>query len=160
MRFQRFFQIVLLLAAVDSLAFGLWAYFQPHGLFNWLQFTTHEPIESKFLGAGFESADEVLLWRVLGLFFLAHALLLILAAWRPLSLGSLVYVPLIGRALMLGLWLWLLGSDRIERSAAALRWLAAHDLAVLIVVAVFLVWHSFSREPLASAASRSPKARG
>ena len=147
MKLQRLFQIVLLIGAADSLACGLWAWFQPEKLFDWLQFTMHAPIETKLPGVKFESADEVLLWRALGVIFLAHSVLLVLAAWRPRRLGSLVYVPLIGRALLLGLWLWLLGSDRIELSSAALRWLAAHEGVWIVFFVAFLVWDKIGLGP-------------
>src|SRR5437660_5360743 len=105
MKFQRFFQALLFLAAVDSLAYGLWAWFQPHWLFEWLQFATHKAISWKLFKAQFETADEVFLWRTLGLLLVAHTVLLLLAAWRPRSLAALVWAPLIGRVLMAGLWL-------------------------------------------------------
>src|SRR6266852_6458251 len=110
MKFQRFFQVVLLVAAVDCLVYGLWALFRPEGVFEWLQFATHKAISWKLFKVQMESADEVLLWRTVGVLLLAHAALVILAAWRPRSLFSLLWVPLIGRGLLLGLWLWLLGS--------------------------------------------------
>src|SRR5882672_285022 len=126
MKFQRFFQVVLLLAAVDCLVYGLWASLRPEGVFEWLHFATHEAISWKLFKAQIESADETLLWRIVGVLLLAHAVLVLLAAWRPRSLVSLVWVPLIGRGLLLGLWLWLLGSERVDMAGAALWALAGH----------------------------------
>jgi hypothetical protein len=146
MKFQRLVQITLLVTTVDCLVYGLWALSWPCGLFASLQFTTHESIKWKLLGGQLKAADEVLLWRVLGCLFLAHAILLAFAAWRPRSLGSLVYVPLIGRGFLVGLWLWLLDSERVEIPAEPLCWLAAHDGALVILFAGFLAWHLFRRD--------------
>jgi hypothetical protein len=145
MKFQRFFQVVLLLAAVDCLVYGLCALFRPEGVFEWLQFGTHKAISWKLFKAQIESADEVLLWRIVGVLLLAHAVLGFLAAWRPRSLVSLVWVPLIGRGLLLGLWLWLLGSERVELAMNALWVLMGHDGAVLILFGMVLTWSGFSR---------------
>ncbi len=147
MKFQRFFQAVLLLTAVDCLVYGLWALFRPEGVFEWLQFATHEAISWKLFKARIESADEVLLWRAVGVLLLAHAVLVLLAAWRPRFFGSLVWVPLIGRGLLLGLWLWLLGSDRVDVARAVLWALAGHDGSVLILLGAVLTWSGFSRGP-------------
>jgi hypothetical protein len=160
MKFQRFFQVVLLLAAVDCLVYGLWASLRPEGVFEWLQCGTHKAISWKLFKAQIESADEVLLWRTVGVLILAHAVLVVLAGWRPRSLVSLVWVPLIGRGLMLGLWLWLLGSDRVEMARLPLWVLAGHEVAVLVLFGVVLTWFGFNREPIVQSSPRAPEARG
>jgi hypothetical protein len=146
MKFQRLIQITLLVSAVDCLVYGLWAGLWPGGLFVWLQFTTHESIKWKLLGAKIETADELLLWRVLGCLFLAHTILLAFGAWRPRSLGSLIWAPLIGRTMMVGFWLWLLGSERVEIPVHSLAWLAVHDGVVLFAFAASLAWITIRRE--------------
>src|SRR6266571_4300017 len=88
MKYQGLFQVVLLLAALDSLAYGLWACFWPNDLFTRLDLPPRDPIKWKLLGVGLETADHILLWRCLGVFFLAHAVILALVAWRPRAWGS------------------------------------------------------------------------
>jgi len=56
-----------------------------------------------------------------------------------------LWVPLIGRGLLLGVWLWLLGSERVEMARSGLWLLAGHDGAMLILFGVVLTWSWLSR---------------
>src|SRR5437660_1664391 len=106
------FLILLLLAALDSLAVGLWASLRPGDLFDLLRM---------------EPPRDAILWECLGAVAVAHAVFLgMLVVW-PEALGPLVLVPLIGRALSLGAWLFLLGTDRVSLPPTPLGLLAAHD---------------------------------
>ena len=88
-------RLALVAAALDSAAAGAWAALRPGDLLHLLQCPP--------------SADRLLLCRALGLLFLAHAPLLLLAAFRAGGAG-LALAPLLGRLLTAGLWLWLLAA--------------------------------------------------
>jgi hypothetical protein len=107
----KLYSAFLLLAAGDSLAEGIWAVAWPAGLFD-------------LLGT---APPQILLWRTLGVFLLAQVPCLVFAAVRPLEYRSLILVPLIGRTLLAGVWLWLLGTDRISLPRTPLFILLAHD---------------------------------
>jgi hypothetical protein len=160
MKFQRVVQIALVVGALDCVAYGLYAWFRPEWLFEFLQFATHPPIDWEILRVSLESPDEVLLWRLLGAFFWAHSVILVVAAWRPRRLGSIAWAPLIGRGLMLGLWLWLLGSERVHMARNALWVLVGHDGAVLLLLGMVLTWVWVVRAPVVEASPRSPEAGG
>jgi hypothetical protein len=119
-------RILLLLAAADSLAAGAWAVLRPGALFALLQ--TSPP-------AG---GDALFLERILGLLLLGQALCLLAAAWRPADCGGLVLVPLAGRLLLCGVWLWLLGTSRVYLPPTPLRGLLLHDAAWVPVFLGFL----------------------
>jgi hypothetical protein len=138
-KYERLFRVLLALAAVDGLAYGLWALYWPEDLFDRLELPERAPIAWKLLGFGFETADHILLWRVLGALFLAQALILALVAWRPNAWAGLVVTVLIGRLLPLGMWLWLLGTERLELRAAPLQGLAVHDGVWVVVFTAFLI---------------------
>jgi hypothetical protein len=117
---------LLLLAALDSLATGGVALLRPGDLFFWLQLPA--------------TTDRMLLCRVLGALMLTHVPCLTPAALRPVSWSGLIYVPLLGRALLAAIWLWLLNADRVHPSRPALSWLLVHDAVWLPIFAAFLVW--------------------
>jgi hypothetical protein len=121
----RLLRLLLILAALDSLGAGAWAVLRPADLFAWLQLPP--------------TRDGLLLTRALGALTLAHVPCLTLAALRPRNWAGLVAVPLLGRALLCGVWLWLLNADRVHPSAAALHGLLIHDAAWLPVLVAFLV---------------------
>jgi hypothetical protein len=121
----RLLRLLLLLAALDSLVAGGMAVLRPDYLFTWLQL---RPLP-----------DRLLLTRALGALLLTHVPCLVLAALRPLQWGGLVLVPLLGRALLAGVWLWLLHADRVQPSPQALHALLLHDAAWLPVFVAFLV---------------------
>jgi hypothetical protein len=108
-------RILLLLAAADSLAAGAWAVLRPDALFALLE--TPAP------------QDAVFLWRVLGVLLFCQGLCLVPAARDPDGCGGLVIVPLSGRLLLCGVWLWLLGTSRLHLPAAPLGGLLLHDAA-------------------------------
>jgi hypothetical protein len=145
MNLERLFRILLALAAVDSLAYALWAMVWPDGLFQHLDVPPHEPIEWKLIGVGLETADHILLWRVMGALFLAQACILAVVVWKPNVYGSMIVAALIGRLLPLGLWLWLLGTERVQLRAAPLEALAIHDGVWVLVFTVFLVLWLFRK---------------
>jgi hypothetical protein len=70
-----------------------------------------------------------------------------LVVW-PEAFGPLVLVPLFGRALSLGAWLFFLGTDRVRLAPTPLAVLAVNDALGLIVLAVFLVaWYRARPRP-------------
>jgi hypothetical protein len=101
------------LAALDSLLYGGWAVLRPGGLFVFLEMA---PPHDAFV------------WRLLGLLVLAHVPCLILAALRPATFRGAVLVPLLGRLLLAGAWLWLLAGP-IPAARPAVLALLAHDAA-------------------------------
>jgi hypothetical protein len=115
---------LLVLAALDTAALGGWAAARPGGLFA-------------LLGTD-ANADALLLWRLLGVLLLGQAGCLVWAARRPAD-GGVVLVPLSGRLLLCGVWLWLLGSDRVSMPVGPLWGLFAHDAAWAVVLLGVLV---------------------
>jgi hypothetical protein len=75
---------------------------------------------------------------VLGVLAFGPVVCLLLAAARPAVHGGLVLVPLFGHVLQSGLWLWLLGTDRVTLPARPLLILLAHESIWLPVFLVFL----------------------
>ena len=151
MRRERLFQVVLAVASMDSVAYGLWAIVWPHDLFNRLDLEARDPVNWKLFGVGLETADHILLWRALGVLFLSQALILAIAAWRPSAYGALVTSALIGRLLPLGMWFWLIGTERVQLRAAPLYFLAIHDGVWIVVFGVFLAMWTF-RKPASTVA--------
>src|SRR5713226_272455 len=130
-------RLLLLLAALDTLALGLWATMEPSSLFTFLQMPLSLQIPP----------DRLQLWWALGFVALAHAGFLAILTWRPEAYGPLALVHLIGRALQAGLWLWVCGTDRLQwPSLVPPLVLAAHDAVWLPVLAGFLfVWWRWRR---------------
>jgi hypothetical protein len=114
---------VLAAAALDSLAAGAWAVARPDDLFALIRLT---PPRDAFL------------WPVLGMFSLAYGVCLLVAAARPRDLAGLAWLPALGRALACGVWLWLLGTDRVQAAPGPLGLLLAHDAGWLAVLLAFL----------------------
>jgi len=123
-------RLILAVAAVDCTAMGLWAIVAPNDLFTRL---TLAPPTDGFL------------WTWLGWLSLANALCLVMAAIWPGSFRGLTYVPWLGRMLSCGMWLWLLGTDRIAPASAPLWWLLAHDALWLVALTVILFLPSHRR---------------
>jgi hypothetical protein len=122
----------LLLAALDTAVAALWVLLRPADLLA-------------FLGAP-PTHDALLLARALAALLLAgQAPCLVLAAARPDTAGGLALVPLAGRAQLAGVWLWLLGTDRVVLPARPLGVLLAHDGLGLAVLGLFLVARSAGR---------------
>ncbi len=112
---------MLTLAALDSVAAGGWAILQPEKVFAALEVT---PPQDRFL------------LPVLGALLLGQGLCLLGALLRPREWGGLVWVPLLGRLIFVGLWLWLLGAGRLPEPRAYL--LLAHEVLWIPGFAVFL----------------------
>jgi hypothetical protein len=141
---------LLLAAALDSLLFGLWAVLRPADLFGLLGvrlpddayylWQVHVGVLSRQAMSSPRVSDAFLLWQLLGLLLLVHFAFLLAAALRPTSLGGLALAPLLGRALQVGLWLWLLGTDRVSLPGAPLAALLAHDgLVTAALVGLFFL---------------------
>jgi hypothetical protein len=113
---------LFLAAGLDSLALGCWSLIWPGDLFVLLGLT---PPRDSFL------------WPVLGGLNLAHAGFLALAARRPSEAGF-AWVAVIGRALQFGVWLFLLGTDRVRAAPLPLALLAGHEVVILAVLAAGL----------------------
>jgi hypothetical protein len=150
----RLCRVLLLLAALDGLAGGLWALLWPQALFDFLGMAARSDAGFwQLFTRDLSAPRDAGLWQVLGLLALANGAFLLVAAWRPRELGGLALVPLVGRALLAGLWLWALGTTftfperRVvfpDRTRLAL--LAAHDGAWAVVLAAFLVaWWAWPR---------------
>jgi hypothetical protein len=123
-------RVLITLAALDSLAVGIWAKAFPDQLFTFLQV--------KIPTDGF-------LWPVLGWLSLANAVCLAAVAVWPGEYGGLTLVPWVGRLLSCGLWLWLLGTSVIHPAHEPLWYLLAHDAFFLLALTVFLVIHYVPR---------------
>jgi hypothetical protein len=109
-------RLFLLLAALDSVSLGAWAVLRPDGLFALLDLPRPR---------------DLVVWRGLGLLILTHGPFLVLAALWPVRCRGLILVPLIGRALLAGVWGWALASGRFPAHGQALVWLLVHDLVWL-----------------------------
>jgi hypothetical protein len=134
---------LLLLAAIDALAAGVWAVWWPAGLFALLQTAP--------------AHDSLLCWRGLGALTLGHVPCLALGAARPAVSSGLVLVPLFGRALEAGVWLWLLGSASLPLPGRPLGLLLAHDLFWLAVLAgVLFAWRGERRASNPASGGRQP----
>jgi hypothetical protein len=134
------FRILLTLAALDSFAWGGWAVLRPADLFAWLHTTP---------------PADVVLWQLLGLLTIMQSCCLLAVVARPEGLGTLVLVPLVGRLLAAGTWLWLLGADRVHLPATALHALALHDgLWVPLFAGFFLAWLVFTSRRSACSSAR------
>jgi hypothetical protein len=121
------FRWLLVLAALDSLLAGAWAVAWPA-----------DRAGSLFALLNVEPPRDAFLWRGLGGLLLTHVVCLALAAWRPARWGGLALVPLIGRALQCGVWLWLRNTDRVHLPAGVLDGLLVHDVIWLPILAGFL----------------------
>ena len=127
-------QIVLTLAALDSAAAGAWVVARPGDLLRLLQCPP--------------SDDRILLCRALGLLFLTHAPCLLLAAFRS-GCAGLTLLPLGGRLLASGVWLWLLaaggmaaGADPVLHGADQVwPWLTGAGAAAVRVALTALLLH-------------------
>jgi hypothetical protein len=120
---------LFVLAALDSFGWGGWAALRPADLFAWLQ--TSLP-------------HDAVLWQLLGLLTIMQGVFLVAVVAWPESLGPLILVPLTGRLLATGTWLWLLGTDRVHLPAATLLALVAHDgFWAALCASFFFVWLAF-----------------
>jgi hypothetical protein len=127
-------RLLLLLAALDTLGCGLCATVEPSSLFTFLGMPLSLDIPP----------DRLQLWWALGFVALAHAVFLAILTWRPEAHGPLALVPLIGRAIPVGLWLWAGCTARLEWPSRVPPFvLAAHEAVWLLVLAGFLLawWH-------------------
>jgi hypothetical protein len=93
------------------------------------------------------SEDGLRLCRGLGWLLLAQGATLVAAALWPTSQGALVLFPLSGRALLCGVWLWLLGAQRIALPPEPLLVLLLHDAMWLPVFVVFLFFRRWALPP-------------
>jgi hypothetical protein len=112
---------VLALAAIDCGAAAVWLLARPADLLH-------------FLGTA-PVPDALLLLRLFGALLLGQGACLALAVR---SSNELVLLPLLGRALQVGLELWLLASERAELASGPLRLLLAHDGLVLLALLAVL----------------------
>lgn len=130
---RRVYRLLFLLAALDQLGWGLWALLRPGDV---LAFLRLPPLPVAL------PPDRLLLCKLLGGLALAHVAFLGILVGRPERYGPYALVPLLGRALGAGLWLWAFGSARLNLPAALPLLLAAHDAVWLPVFAAFLIaWY-------------------
>jgi hypothetical protein len=123
------------LAALDSAASGTWALVRPAEVFALLHL---------------DPPGDAFLLSALGVLLLAHAVCLLAAAARPSEWGGIVWVPLLGRLLDMGVCGWLLGSDRVAVAVQPALLLLAHEALWIPGFAVFLAWRRhIPREPAA-----------
>jgi hypothetical protein len=122
----RFF---LILAAGDSFAYGSWIIARPAGLFEQFGLAPGAKLRPEGLFGPVE--DRRLLWTCLGVALLFQGFCLLASAVRPARFRALLFVPLLGRGLLTGLWLWLLASDRLLLPREPLLGLLAHDASWL-----------------------------
>ena len=112
----------LAMAALDSVDSGGWALLWPAQVFEFLNL---------------KPPGDAFLLSALGALLVLHGFCLVAAAARPAEWGGLVWVPLLGRLLNMGVWLWLLGAGRIAQQPALL--LLAHEALWLPGFVVVLV---------------------
>jgi len=120
---SRPWKILLFVAALDAAVCGAWAVLRPGDLFALLRLPPGD--------------DGLLLWRLVGVLYLMHAVILPAAAFAP-GWGGLALAPLLGRFLLSGLWLWLLGRPDRAPDVGALVVLLAHDAVWLPCLGAFL----------------------
>jgi hypothetical protein len=128
---------LVLLAALDSTLLGLWALTRPGGLFSLLQLSWPQ---------------DGIVWPLVGGLSLAHAVCLLLIVYRPRHYAGLAVVPLIGRSLLAGVWLWLLAARRAPGAQTVLIGLAAHDFVMAVLCGGFLApgWQRSRLRPVPS----------
>jgi hypothetical protein len=127
----------LALAALDSAASGGWALLRPAQVYELLNL---------------KPPGDAFLLSALGALLVLHALCLLAATARPAEWGGLVWVPLLGRLLNMGVWLWLLGSERVAVAVQPALLLLAHEALWLPGFVVVLV--------IQRQTARTPSGRG
>ncbi len=146
-------RVLLVLAAADALAGGLWALTRPRDLFDVLGMT---PRGDAWAWELFQPSDDAShpvppprdagLWHLLGLLSLAQASFLIAAVPTPRARAGLVVAPLLARVSGLGVWLWALGTTYTfpprrlpfpERTPLVV--LAAREAILLLALTAFFV---------------------
>ena len=135
--------ILLAAVAVDTLVYGGWAVAAPDDLLARLE-VAGPTVKWKFLGKERETSDPRMLWRTMGILLLAQAAILAFAVWRPGALRSLVFAPLLGHLLPLGVWLWLLGQEHVQLSMTPLWLLTIQDGVCVVLLTAFLLVSSRS----------------
>jgi hypothetical protein len=134
------------LAALDSIVVGAWAISRPSDVFLWLQLPELPPGTPK---------DRLLLWSILGAISLVYALFLVILICWPDRLGPLALPALVGRLIGCGVWLFAMGTDRVDLPKRPCLILAGHDLFWVLVLAAFLIiwWRAWR-------GAGSPRSRG
>lgn len=107
----RAWRVYLLLSALDCLLAGLWLAFFPKDLFALLQIA---------------GTSDILMWRALGILLAAQSLFVLAAAQAP-RLASLLLVPILGRSLLVGIWVWLIFSPPVRLAPGPASILILHD---------------------------------
>jgi hypothetical protein len=131
------YRALLLGLAVDTLRGGLWMLFQAEALLSFLQ--APAVLEG-------QPHDARLLLHLLGLLAVSQVVFLGMVLWRPETWGSVAVVPLFGRLLGVGLWLWLSASERSTLSQGAMSLFLVPDVIGVAVLAWFLVaWHIWAQ---------------
>jgi hypothetical protein len=126
------------LLTADALAQAGVACFGAGQLLEWLQVPE--------LPAG-TPPDRLLLVRLLGALALVHGGVSVILLVAPQRAGSVAVVPLLGRLLGVGTWLFLLGTDRLVLPRAGLWILLARDAVWVPPLAWFLIaWHRWKNE--------------
>jgi hypothetical protein len=123
---------VLGLAALDSVASGGWALLRPVDVYAWLHL---------------QAPQDAFLLPVLGGLLVVQGMCLIAALLRPEWWAGFIWVPLLGRPLLAGLWLWLFGAGRFPQQTTLL--LLAHEALWLPGFAVFLMRNRTVKPPTA-----------
>jgi hypothetical protein len=130
--------LFLFLAADTLLAAGV-ALFGAEALLSWLGLPEM---------AAEAPHDRELLLRLLGVLALVHTVVLVILVKWPRELGPLALVPLLGRLMGTGLWLWVWATPRLHLAPGPPLLLALHDAVGVLGLVWFLVawrrWRSFS----------------
>jgi hypothetical protein len=111
-------------AAVDALVTGAWALLLPGDLLDLLAMPA--------------TPDRLWMWRAIGSLTASQAGFLAAAAVRPGRWANAALVAISGRALSVGVWVWLAASGKAEAATSALWILATHEALWLPLLAAFL----------------------
>jgi hypothetical protein len=121
-------------AALDTLGFGLWGFVRPGDLLALLDAAS--------------TPDALFMLRSLAALHTAHVTAFVLLVLPAVRSAGLLVGPLLDRTLLIGLWAWLLGTDRVRLAPAVLRLLLTHDaLWLVVLLGCWLGWSLREKSP-------------
>jgi hypothetical protein len=132
-------RVLFLLMAADTLSVAVVALYGAEGFLSWLGLPRTPPGTPH---------DRELLLRLLGGLALVHVVVLVILVRWPEELGPLALVPLVGRLLGTGLWLWVWATPRLHLEPGRPLLLALHEAVWVPALVWFLfAWRCWQRVP-------------